>query len=108
MISVSAGMRGDILESYGNLDPAKVHVVRNGIDTDEFAPDRGTEIMTDIGMDPDQPSVVFVGRITRQKGLVHLVRAAEQLDPGTQVVLLAGAPADPPRVPEPRPAVRGG
>ncbi len=95
VIAVSAGMRTDTLASYGNLDPEKVHVVRNGIDTGEFKPDTGTEFMSDLGIDLDAPSVVFVGRITRQKGLIHLVRAAEQLDPGTQLVLLAGAPDTP-------------
>jgi starch synthase len=95
VISVSAGMRGDILDSYTNLDPGKVHVVRNGIDTDEFAPDTGTDIVNQLGVDLDRPTVVFVGRITRQKGLIHLVRAAEQFDPETQVVLLAGAPDTP-------------
>lgn len=95
VISVSAGMRRDVLESYPNLDPAKVHVVRNGIDTDEFRPDHGTDVVTGLGVDLDRPSVVFVGRITRQKGLVHLVRAAQQFDPDTQVVLLAGAPDTP-------------
>jgi starch synthase len=95
VISVSAGMRGDILASYTNLDPDKVHVVRNGIDTDEFAPDTGTDIVNQLGVDLDRPTVVFVGRITRQKGLIHLVRAAEQFDPETQVVLLAGAPDTP-------------
>jgi starch synthase len=97
VIAVSAGMRTDILDSYADLDPDKVHVVKNGIDTDEFAPDPGTDIVTGLGIDLDRPSVVFVGRITRQKGLVHLVRAAEQLDPDTQVVLLAGA-ADTPEI----------
>jgi len=95
VIAVSEGMRTGTLESYTDLDPDKVHVVKNGIDTDEFAPDSGTDIVKELGMDPDQPSVVFVGRITRQKGLIHLVRAAEQLDPSTQVVLLAGAPDTP-------------
>ncbi len=95
VIAVSAGMRTDILDSYGNLDPGKVHVVKNGIDTDEFAPDTGTDIVTSLGMDPDRPSVVFVGRITRQKGLIHLVRAAEMFDPDTQMILLAGAPDTP-------------
>src|SRR6478752_4000812 len=80
VISVSAGMRTDILDSYTNLDPDKVHVVRNGIDTDEFAPDTGTDIVNQLGVDLDRPTVVFVGRITRQKGLIHLVRAAEQFD----------------------------
>ena len=95
VIAVSAGMRADTLESYSELDPDKVHVVRNGIDTDEFSPDPGTDVLTQLGIDPDRPSVVFVGRITRQKGLIHLVRAAEQLDPDTQLVLLAGAPDTP-------------
>ncbi len=95
VISVSAGMRVDILESYGNLDPAKVHVIKNGIDPDEFAPDNGTDVVASIGMELDRPTVVFVGRITRQKGLIHLVRAAEQFDSDTQLVLLAGAPDTP-------------
>ena len=95
VISVSAGMRRDVLESYPNLDPAKVHVVKNGIDPDEFRPDTDTDVVTGLGVDLDRPSVVFVGRITRQKGLVHLVRAAAEFDPDTQLVLLAGAPDTP-------------
>ena len=95
VISVSNGMRRDVLESYPNLNPDKVHVVKNGIDTDEFKPDHDTATPVNLGMDLDRPSVVFVGRITRQKGLVHLVRAAQQFDPDTQVVLLAGAPDTP-------------
>ncbi len=95
VVAVSAGMKGDILESYPSLDPAKMHVVKNGIDPDEFAPDLGTDVVTQLGMDLDRPSVVFVGRITRQKGLIHLVRAADHLDPDTQLVLLAGAPDTP-------------
>ena len=97
VIAVSAGMRTGVLESYTDLDPDRVHVVKNGIDPDEFAPDSGTEVVTGLGIDLDKPSVVFVGRITRQKGLVHLIRAAEQLEPDTQVVLLAGA-ADTPEI----------
>ena len=95
VISVSEGMRRDVLASYPDLDPAKVHVVRNGIDTDEFRPDHDTDVVTGLGIDLDRPSVAFVGRITRQKGLVHLVRAAKQFDPDTQLVLLAGAPDTP-------------
>ncbi|MDN5725942.1 MAG: glycogen synthase [Propionibacteriales bacterium] len=95
VIAVSAKMRADVLESYDSLDPDKVHVVRNGIDPEEFAPDPATDVVTRIGMDPARPSVVFVGRITRQKGLIHLVRAAAQLDPDTQLILLAGAPDTP-------------
>lgn len=95
VISVSQGMRRDVLESYPMLDPDRVYVVKNGIDPDEFKPDPGTDVVTSLGMDPDAPSVVFVGRITRQKGLVHLVRAAQDFDPDTQVILLAGAPDTP-------------
>ena len=95
VVAVSAGMRTDTLDSYRDLDPAKVHVVRNGIDPEEFAPDPGTDVVAGLGIDLDAPTVVFVGRITRQKGLIHLVRAAEHLDPDTQLVLLAGAPDTP-------------
>ena len=79
VIAVSAGMRKDTLDSYTDLDPDKVHVVKNGIDTQEFKPDPGTDVVTGLGVDLDKPSVVFVGRITRQKGLIHLVRAAERV-----------------------------
>ena len=95
VIAVSAGMRADVLASYPAVDPARVHVVHNGIDTDEYAPDRSTDVVERIGMDPSAPSVVFVGRITRQKGLPYLLRAARELDAGVQVVLLAGAPDTP-------------
>lgn len=95
VIAVSAGMARDVLASYPELDPDKMHVVRNGIDTEEFKPDPATDVVEQIGMDPQRPSVVFVGRITRQKGLVHLVRAARAFDPDTQLILLAGAPDTP-------------
>jgi starch synthase len=95
VISVSTGMRRDVLTSYPDLDPERVFVVRNGIDTVEFAPDPDTSKLTQLGIDLDKPLVVFVGRITRQKGLVHLVRAAGQFDPDTQLLLLAGAPDTP-------------
>jgi len=95
VIAVSAGMRGDVLESYPELDPDRVHVVKNGIDPDEFKPDHATDVVDELGVDRDRPLIVFVGRITRQKGLVHLVRAAQQLDPDTQLLLLAGAPDTP-------------
>ncbi len=95
VISVSAGMRRDVLDSYRALDPDRVYVVKNGIDPDEFKPDFGTDVVDSLGVDRDRPLVVFVGRITRQKGLVHLVRAAQQLDPDTQLLLLAGAPDTP-------------
>ena len=95
VIAVSEGMRRDVLDSYPNLDPARVHVVKNGIDPHEFLPDHDVDVVDALGMDRSRPSVVFVGRITRQKGLVHLVRAAQQFDPDTQVILLAGAPDTP-------------
>ncbi|CAL8967423.1 Alpha-maltose-1-phosphate synthase [Propionicimonas sp. T2.31MG-18] len=95
VISVSAGMRADVLESYSDLDPERVYVVKNGIDPEEFKPDFDTDVVDALGVDRDRPLVVFVGRITRQKGLVHLVRAAQQFDPDTQLLLLAGAPDTP-------------
>ncbi len=95
VISVSNGMRADVLDSYSDLDPNRVFVVKNGIDPDEFKPDYHTDVVDELGVDRDRPLVVFVGRITRQKGLVHLVRAAQQFDADTQLLLLAGAPDTP-------------
>ena len=95
VIAVSGGMRADVLAAYPDVDPERVVVVHNGIDTDEYAPDRRTDVVERIGMDPAAPSVVFVGRITRQKGLPYLLRAAEELAPEVQLVLLAGAPDTP-------------
>ncbi|MGL5405823.1 MAG: glycogen synthase [Propionibacteriaceae bacterium] len=95
IIAVSDGMKADVLASYPDLDPAKVHVVRNGIDTDEFSVVNENQILAELGLDLNCPIVTFVGRITRQKGLVHLVRAAQLLDKDTQLLLLAGAPDTP-------------
>jgi alpha-maltose-1-phosphate synthase len=95
VIAVSAGMRADVLDCYPALDPDRVHVVHNGIDTGFYAPDPGRDAVRAAGVDPDRPSVVFVGRITRQKGLGHLVAAAHEIDPAAQVVLCAGAPDTP-------------
>ncbi|MDP9394262.1 MAG: glycogen synthase [Actinomycetota bacterium] len=95
VIAVSAGMRADVLTAYPSVDPDKVVVVHNGIDTEQYAPDRGTDVLEREGIDPDRPSVVFVGRITRQKGLAHFLRALRQVDPAAQVVLCAGAPDTP-------------
>jgi starch synthase len=92
VIAVSAGMRDDLLSCYPDVDAGRVHVVHNGIDTEEYQPDTGTHVLQRHGIDPDRPSVVFVGRITRQKGLPHLLRAALSLDPSVQLVLCAGAP----------------
>ncbi|GAA4968075.1 glycogen synthase [Kineococcus glutinatus] len=95
VIAVSAGMRADILRSYPFLDPARVHVVHNGIDAADWAPTGARDLLPALGVDPDAPSVVFVGRITRQKGLPHLLRAARELPPHVQLVLCAGAPDTP-------------
>ena len=95
VIAVSDGMRRDILRSYPALDPAKVHVVHNGIDLERWKPVVDDEVVRGFGIDPQKPSVVFVGRITRQKGLPYLLRAARLLPPDVQLVLCAGAPDTP-------------
>jgi len=95
VIAVSEGMRRDVLMSYPAVDPARVSVIHNGIDTDEYAPDRRTDALTRYGVDPARPSVLFVGRITRQKGVGHLLAAARSFDPAAQLVLCAGAPDTP-------------
>ena len=76
VIAVSAGMRDDVLDCYPALDPARVHVVHNGIDTELYRPDPARDAVVEAGIDPDRPHVVFVGRITRQKGVGHLLAAA--------------------------------
>jgi len=95
VVAVSAGMRADILAAYPGVDPARVHVVHNGIDTGRWRRDEGTGHLARLGIDPGRPAVVFVGRITRQKGLPHLLRAARALPPEVQLVLAAGAPDTP-------------
>ncbi|HEY3976816.1 MAG TPA: glycogen synthase [Streptosporangiaceae bacterium] len=90
VIAVSDGMRADILSAYPAVAPDRVHVIRNGIDTEQYAPDAGTDVLDRYGIDPARPSVAFVGRVTRQKGLPVLLRAAEQLDPAAQLVVCAG------------------
>jgi starch synthase len=97
VIAVSNGMRSDILSSYPALDESKLHVVYNGIDTDFYRPDPATTVLERIGVDTNRPYVAFVGRITRQKGVPHLLRAGLAFDPELQVVLLAGA-ADTPEL----------
>ncbi|MFI6159378.1 glycogen synthase [Micromonospora haikouensis] len=92
IIAVSAGMRADVLAAYPAVDPDRVKVVYNGIDTAQYAPDLGTDVVDRLGIDPARPSVVYVGRITKQKGLPYLLRAARELPDDTQLVLLAGAP----------------
>jgi starch synthase len=91
IIAVSRGMRADVLEVYPDLDPAKVFVVGNGVDAKAYRPVRAPEVVASLGVDPDRPYALFVGRITRQKGLMHLLAAAEQLPPEAGLVLCAGA-----------------
>jgi alpha-maltose-1-phosphate synthase len=95
VIAVSAGMREDILRCYPSVDPDRVKVVHNGIDSQLWRAERDEDVVRRHGVDPDRPSVIFVGRITRQKGLPYLLRAAAELPPEVQLVLLAGAPDTP-------------
>ena len=97
VIAVSNGMRADILSSYPSLDEDRLHVIYNGIDTDFYRPDPDRSVLERIGVDLARPYVAFVGRITRQKGVPHLLRAGLAFDPGLQIVLLAGA-ADTPEL----------
>ncbi|GAA4507228.1 MULTISPECIES: glycogen synthase [Nonomuraea] len=107
VVSVSAGMRRDVLAAYPRIDPAKVSVIHNGIDTAEYAPDQDHQILKKYGIDRDRPYVIFVGRITRQKGLVHLLHAARSFAPDAQLVLCAGAPDTPEIAAEVAGLVRG-
>jgi starch synthase len=95
VIAVSEGMRKDILRSYPDIDPARVHVVHNGIDSDLWSRREDPEVLRRHGVDPDRPAVIFVGRVTRQKGLPYFLRAARALPPEVQLVLCAGAPDTP-------------
>ena len=95
IIAVSDGMRRDILRSYPFLDESRVTTVYNGIDLERWKPLHDDELVRSLGIDPDRPSVVFVGRITRQKGLPYLLRAAARLPKDVQLVLAAGAPDTP-------------
>ncbi|MFG2679993.1 glycogen synthase [Streptomyces sp. NPDC048392] len=95
VIAVSGAMREDILGCYPAIEASRVHVVHNGIDTGLYRPDHGTGALDRIGLDRSRPYVLFVGRITRQKGVPHLLRAVRDIDPAAQVVLCAGAPDTP-------------
>ncbi|HEU4900360.1 MAG TPA: glycogen synthase [Actinomycetota bacterium] len=95
VIAVSAGMAADILSVYPAVDPARLQVIHNGIDTEQYKPDHGTDVLEAYGVDRSRPTVIFVGRITRQKGVPHLLDAALSLDPAAQLVLCAGAPDTP-------------
>jgi alpha-maltose-1-phosphate synthase len=95
IVAVSYGMRADVLAAYPFVDPARVHVIHNGIDTQLYAPVVSDDVLAQYGVDPTRPFVLFVGRITRQKGLAHLLAAAARFDPAIQLVLCAGAPDTP-------------
>jgi alpha-maltose-1-phosphate synthase len=90
VIAVSHGMRSDILMTYPRVPADRVHVIHNGIDAVQYSPDHGRDVLDRVGIDPGRPSVVFVGRVTRQKGLQVLLRAAAELAPAAQLVLCAG------------------
>ncbi|AQZ60732.1 glycosyl transferase family 1 [[Actinomadura] parvosata subsp. kistnae] len=107
VVAVSEGMRRDVLAAYPEIPPERVTVIHNGIDTAQYAPDPGTDVLARHGVDPGRPYVVFVGRITRQKGLVHLLHAARSFDPAAQLVLCAGAPDTPEIAEEVTGLVRG-
>jgi alpha-maltose-1-phosphate synthase len=95
VIAVSHGMRDDVLAAYPAADPDKVVVIHNGVDPDVYRPVEGTDVLDANGVDPQRPYAIFVGRITRQKGVVHLLDAAAHLPAGSQLVLCAGAPDTP-------------
>jgi starch synthase len=95
VIAVSAAMRDDVLHAYPDVNPGRVHVVHNGIDTEAWTPVDDPDRVRSHGVDPDRPSAAFVGRITRQKGLPLFLRACRELPPEVQLVLCAGAPDTP-------------
>lgn len=90
VIAVSHGMAADIHVSYPEVPADRVHVIHNGIDAQQYSPDPGRDVLDRYGIEPGRPSVVFIGRVTRQKGLPVLLRAAEQIEPSAQLVLCAG------------------
>jgi starch synthase len=95
VIAVSHGMRADVMAAYPEIDPARIHVIHNGIDTTLYRPVTAPQVLARHGVDPHRPYVLYVGRITRQKGLPHLLSAAHRLTPGVQLVLAASAPDTP-------------
>ena len=95
IIAVSEGTKSDILRAYPDVDPGRIQVIYNGIDLAEYQKTSDTSALIRYGVDPSIPYVLFVGRITRQKGVTHLVDAIDYLPPETQVVLCAGAPDTP-------------
>ena len=94
IVAVSRETRDDVLRLF-DVSPDRVHVIHNGIDPEEYRPVAATDVLTRLGIDPARPYLLFVGRITRQKGIIHLVRAIPHIDPDVQIVLAAGAPDTP-------------
>ena len=94
IVAVSRETKADVLRLF-DVDPARVHVIHNGIDLDEYRAVPGVDVLTRHGIDPSRPFLLFVGRITRQKGIIHLVNAIPKIDPSLQIVLCAGAPDTP-------------
>lgn len=92
IVAVSSAMRDDVVREYPGVDPARVHVIHNGIDVDEYAPVGGDEVRRRLGLPVDRPYALFVGRMTRQKGIIHLLDAVRLLDPGHVLVVVAAAP----------------
>lgn len=97
VVAVSAGMRDDVLTVYPAVDPARIRVIHNGIDPAVYAPDPGTDVLRRLGVDPSRPYVMWIGRVTRQKGITQLLEAAASIDPGAALVCCAGA-ADTPEL----------
>jgi alpha-maltose-1-phosphate synthase len=95
IVAVSNGTKDDILKAYPDVDPSRIHVIHNGIDLQQYQYTPDIAALEKYGVDPEKPYVLFVGRITRQKGVTHLVDAIQYLPPGTQIVLCAGAPDTP-------------
>jgi alpha-maltose-1-phosphate synthase len=94
VVAVSEGTKSDVLRLF-NVDPARIRIIYNGIDPEEYYPRKSYDLLPKNGIDPDKPFILFVGRIARQKGIIHLANAIKYLDPGFQVVLCAGAPDTP-------------
>jgi len=95
VIAVSGAMGRDVERAYPQVDPERINVIYNGIDADEYQPDPTTDVLERLGIAPDRASVMFIGRITRQKGIIHLLAAAEHIDGDAQLILCAGAPDTP-------------
>src|SRR5581483_8411745 len=95
VVAVSDAMRADIMAVYPQIPAERLSVIRNGIDANEYRADAATDVLVSYGLDPTRPYVIFVGRITRQKGLPVLLRAAVMLDPTAQLVVCAGQPDTP-------------